>query len=208
MLLLIHQPLHAAEADTCMDVRTGAGGGIEKPQASPHEAQGKLARWRVATNLLDWAALAHNAGVEYDINGCQSLSLSGECAWWSKLSRQRVYRWMAAELAYHYYFHRHARHKGFFMGAYVQTGYFELMFSKKNRQGEFSGGGISAGYRWLFRERLSLSAEVGIGYLYTDYDYALDMGGLLVRQGRNNHHYVGPSRLSLTLAFDLKKKKR
>lgn len=180
----------------------------EERACPPFGAQEKPARWRISTNLLYWAALAHNVGVEYDINDRQSLTLGGECAWWSKLSRQRVYRWMAAELAYHCYFRRHARHKGFFMGAYVQTGEFELMFSRKNRKGEFTGGGLCAGYRWLFRERLSLSAEVGVGYLYTDYRYALDMDGILIRQGRNYHHYVGPSRLALTLAFDLKKKAR
>lgn len=129
-------------------------------------------------------------------------------AWWSKLSRQKVYRWMAGELAFHHYFTPGRRHAGFFIGAYVQTGEFELMFGRKNRKGEFTGGGVCGGYRWIFRERLSLSAEAGIGYLYTDYQYALDLYGMLVRQGHNYSHYAGPTRLALTLAIDLKRRKR
>lgn len=146
--------------------------------------------------------------MEYDLNDRQSLTLSGACAWWSKLSRQKVYRWMAGELAFHHYFTPGRRHAGFFIGAYVQTGEFELMFERKNRKGEFTGGGVCGGYRWIFRERLSLSAEAGIGYLYTDYQYALDLYGMLVRQGHNYSHYAGPTRLALTLAIDLKRRKR
>lgn len=174
----------------------------------PAPAAGRPARWRISTNLLYWAGLAHNAGVEYDLNDRQSLTLSGACAWWSKLSRQKVYRWMAGELAFHHYFTPGRRHAGFFIGAYVQTGEFELMFGRKNRKGEFTGGGVCGGYRWIFRERLSLSAEAGIGYLYTDYQYALDLYGMLVRQGHNYSHYAGPTRLALTLAIDLKRRKR
>ena len=70
------------------------------------------------------------------------------------------------------------------------------------------GGGVCGGYRWIFRERLSLSAEAGIGYLYTDYQYALDLYGMLVRQGHNYSHYAGPTRLALTLAIDFKRRKR
>ena len=70
------------------------------------------------------------------------------------------------------------------------------------------GGGVCGGYRWIFRERLSLSAEAGIGYLYTDYQYALDLYGILVRQGHNYSHYAGPTRLALTLAIDFKRRKR
>lgn len=170
--------------------------------------QSRRARWRLTTNLLYWAVLAHNVGLEYDFNRQHALTLSGACAWWSKLRSERVYRWMAAELAYHWYFKAHERHRGFFVGAYAQTGLFEFMFSPRNRKGEFVGGGLSAGYRWLFRERLSLTAELGIGYSYTDYRYARYIDATLIRQGHNYRHYVGPSRVALTFSIDLKKKKR
>lgn len=165
-------------------------------------------RWRVTINLVYWAALAHNGGVEYALSDRQTLSLNGACAWWSKLSNQRVYRWMVGELAYHRCFRRDFNHNGFFAGVYVQTGEFELMFGSKNRKGEFTAAGICGGYRWNLGDRLSLHAELGVGYMYIDYRYAFDINGVLIRQGHNYAHYGGPTRLSLSLVYNFKSKKR
>lgn len=167
----------------------------------------KPAQWRFTTNLAYWVALAHNAGVEYAFNDQQTLSLSGACAWWSKLARQRVYRWMVGELAYHHYFRHNYRHSGFFAGTYLQTGEFELMFGRKNRKGEFTAAGLCGGYRWRVGDHFSLHTELGIGYMYVDYRYAFDIDKTLIRQGRNYTHYIGPTRLSFSLVYHLKSKK-
>lgn len=160
--------------------------------------------WSLTTNLLYWAALSWNGGVEYAWAERSALSLTAACAWWSKLSSERVYRWMDAELAYHYYVRpRECCHTGFFVGTYVQTGLFELMFGKKNRKGETIAAGLSAGYRWRLGDRLSLHTELGLGYAYTDYRYAVYMDNTLIRQGRNSHHYVGPTRASVSLVYKL-----
>jgi len=160
-------------------------------------------RWRIGTNLLYWAALSWNAGIEYSLNHRSSLSLTGACAWWSRLSHERVYRWMDAELSYHYCLRPNKRHSGFFIGAYAQTGSFEMMFGKKNRKGETVAGGISGGYRWLLNDRLSLHTELGLGYAYTDYRYAVSMDNTLIRQGREYHHYIGPTRAAVSLVYEL-----
>lgn len=175
---------------------------------TPAFMEEKINRWRITTNLVYWAALAHNGGVEYTLNDRQTLSLNGSCAWWSKLSNQRVYRWMVGELAYHHYFRRNFNHSGFFAGAYLQTGEFELMFGSKNRKGEFTAAGICGGYRWNLGDRLSLHAEIGVGYMYIDYRYAFNINGVLIRQGHNYTHYEGPTRLSLSLVYNIKSKKR
>lgn len=165
-------------------------------------------RWRLTTNLLYWVLLAWNGGIEYTLNNHSTLSLTGACAWWSHLSHERVYRWMDAELAYHYYFHADKRHSGFFIGGYAQTGLFEMMFGKKNRKGETLAGGISGGYRWLLNDRLSLHAELGLGYAYTDYRYAIYTDQTLIHQGRKYHHYIGPTRAAISIVYDLNWRKR
>lgn len=167
-----------------------------------------LSRWHISTNLLHWAALAWNGGLEYSLTDRSTIQLSGSCAWWSHLSHKRVYRWMTGELAYHYYLHKGFRHSGFFVGAYTQTGLFELMFGEKNRKGEFVSGGVTGGYRWRLKERMSLIAELGVGYMYIDYRYAVPIDGVLIRQGHNRASYAGPTRLSLSLVYDLKCKGR
>ncbi|MDO4309160.1 MAG: DUF3575 domain-containing protein [Prevotella sp.] len=187
------------EKDVCLPLQTISPAILTKE---------KISRWRITTNLIYWAALAHNGGMEYVLSDQQTLSLNGGCAWWSKLSNQRVYRWLAGELAFHHYFQRNYCHSGFFVGTYVQTGEFELMFGSKNRKGEFTAAGISSGYRWILGNRLSLHAELGVGYMYIDYRYAIDITGTLVSQGHNYTHYVGPTRLSLSLVYNFKNKNR
>lgn len=176
----------------------------------PDKPGSRPSRWRAMTNLAYWAALAHNAGIEYAVSDRQTVSLGGACAWWSKLERQRVYRWMAGELVFHHYLRpaRSYRHSGFFAGAYLQTGEFELMFGQKNRKGEFSAAGICGGYRQLLGDRFALHAEAGIGYMYIDYLYAASINGKLIRQGHNYAHYVGPTRLSLSIVYNFKSKRR
>lgn len=166
----------------------------------------KPSHWGVSTNLLHWAGLAHNFGLEYSINSQHSLGLSGSCAWFSHKSRHRVYRWMVGELTYHHYLREHHVPRGFFVGLYAQAGEFELMFSPRNRKGEFYAAGICSGYRWQVRDRLFMEAEAGWGYMYIDYRHALDIHGVLLRQGKVKRQCLPPTRLAVTLVYRFDKK--
>lgn len=167
----------------------------------PQPVRPQPSRWRITTNLLYWAALAHNGGVEYAVNDRFYLSLSGACAWWSHLNHDKVYRWLAGELSFNYCFNPQSGQCGPQAGVYVQTGEFEWMNSTKNRKGEFTSAGLSGGYRWKLKNRLYLNAEVGIGYMYIDYRYATPIEGALIYQGRNYSHYFGPTKAAVSLIF-------
>lgn len=165
-------------------------------------------RWHISTNLIYWAALAHNVGIEYDLDDRRTVLLSGACAWWSNLRRHRVYRWMAAEAAYRHYFGSGLPHSGFFVGAYLQAGLFEMMFSSKNRKGEFLSGGVSGGYSWRVADHWSLTPEIGVGYMAAKYRYATDIDGTLIRQGSSHRRFFGPTRLALSLTYNFIKNRR
>lgn len=165
----------------------------------------RFRHWALSTNLVHWAALAHNLGIEYAFDSRNTLSLSGSCAWWSWLSKQKVYRWMVGELAYHHYLQDRKEPSGAFWGIYAQTGEFELMFSSRNRKGEFSAAGISGGYRWQIGRNLFMEAEAGLAYMYVDYRHALDINHVLIRQGSDHCHRILPSRISLSLVYKLNK---
>lgn len=165
----------------------------------------KPTHWGITTNLLHWVTLAHNVGVEYAPNNRNTLGLSGSCAWFSNKSKHKVYRWMVGELSYHHYFRSYDALRGGFVGLYAQTGEFELMFSPRNRKGEFISAGLCGGYMWKLKEKLYLEVEAGVGYMYVDYRHAKDINGVLIRQGRNYRNYVLPSRISLTLIYRFKK---
>lgn len=80
-------------------------------------------------------------------------------------SESTLCTWMMAESVYRYYFSRGLPHHGAFAGGYLQTDLFEMMFSSKNRKGEFISGGVSGGYRWNVGDKWSLTTEIGIGYM-------------------------------------------
>ena len=165
-------------------------------------------RWHISTNLLYWIALAHNVSIEYDLDNKQSLSLGGACAWWSNLRKHHVYRWMVAEVAYRRYLNCASPHHGAFVGSYLQTGLFEMMFSSKNRKGEFLASGISGGYSWNAADHWSLTAEMGVGYMAAKYRYATGIDHTLIHQGNNHWRYFGPTRIALSLTYNFIKNRR
>lgn len=168
----------------------------------------ELSPWHLSTNVAYWLALAQNIGVVYDLDDCRALSIEGACAWWSNLHKQRVYRWMAAEVVYRRYFKHEIPHQGWFAGAYLQTGLFEMMFNAKNRKGEFWGGGLAGGYSWKLNNRFSLSTELGLGCMFIKYRYARDIDGTLIRQGRSTCNYYGPTRLAVSLTYNFFKNRK
>lgn len=167
----------------------------------PVQVHQQPAKWRITTNLLYWAALAHNGGVEYAINNRCYLSLNGACAWWSKRDDYKVYRWLVGELAFTYCIKPRFGQDGPQAGVYVQTGEFEFMNGYKNRKGEFTSAGLSGGYRWKLNKRLYLNAEIGIGYMYIDYRHAIPIESTLIYQGHNYSHYFGPTKAAVSLIF-------
>lgn len=174
---------------------------MKKVQEQVHQRQ---SRWRITTNLLYWTALAHNGGIEYGLNDHYYLSLNGACAWWSKKSNNKFYRWIDGELSLNYCFKPKYEHCGPQAGVYIQTGEFEFMNGGlKNRKGEFTSAGLSGGYRWKLNDRLYLNADIGIGYMYIDYRYAIPIEGTLIYQGRNYSHYFGPTKAAVSLVFSL-----
>ena len=113
-----------------------------------------------------------------------------------------------AETVYRRYLHKAIPHQGWFVGGHAQTGLFEMMFSAKNRKGEFVGGGLSSGYSWNLSNKLSLTTELGLGYMFVKYRYARDINGTLIRQGNNTYHYFGPTRLAVSLTYNFLKTKK
>jgi hypothetical protein len=197
----LSQTPEATQALKRGEVSTVSAAVVPEPVPMPVPEQQTQNKWRATTNLLYWAGLAPNAGIEYVLDDHYYLSLSGAGAWWSKRSDQKIYCWMDGELALNYSFDPTRGLSGPQVGAYVQTGLFEFMNGLKNRKGEFVSVGVSGGYRWQLNRRLALNAEIGLGYMYIDYKYATPMDGLLIYQGHNYQHYFGPTRAAVSLIF-------
>ena len=68
-------------------------------------------------------------------------------------------------------------------------------------QGYFMGGGIAYGYAWILGRHLNLEAELGVGYIYTEYDKFNCVGcGKRVLTGQPAH-FVGPTKAAISLVY-------
>ncbi|NDV58284.1 DUF3575 domain-containing protein [Bacteroides sp. 519] len=99
---------------------------------------------------------------------------------------------------------------GHFLGIHAHYAYYNVgninLFraTKEHRyQGWLGGAGVSWGYHWLLSPRWSLEFTVGLGYAYLDYDkYDSPKCGKLVKS--DNRHYVGPTKVGLSLIYVIK----
>lgn len=73
---------------------------------------------------------------------------------------------------------------------------------KNNRyQGWFEGAGLTYGYNLILGGHWNLEAEIGVGYVYSEYDlFECKECGRRIKENAP-HHYVGPTKAALNLMF-------
>ncbi len=146
-------------------------------------------------NLLRWATLTPDLGVEWGFNDKWSLALSGSYTSWSwNGSEHRHALWEAApELRYHI--------GNYYVGAMLKAGSFNYKFSTDGRQGDIFGGGFTGGYRMKMDESLSLDFSLGFGCLSADYENYTLIDGVRIRCGEDHANWWGPISAGVTLVW-------
>lgn len=83
----------------------------------------------------------------------------------------------------------------FFGGENIRTG-----LRDKRYQGWYAGGGFTYGYQWSLSRHWNLEAEIGAGYVYTDYKKfnCSDCGGKI---GEGHTNYLGLTKLGLSFIY-------
>jgi hypothetical protein len=67
-------------------------------------------------------------------------------------------------------------------------------------QGNAFGAGFSYGYQWMISHRFNLEANIGLGYVYFDYEkYECPVCG--DNLGKESYHYVGVTKAGLSLIY-------
>lgn len=82
---------------------------------------------------------------------------------------------------------------------------FGLLPSVENQRyaGDMYGVGLSYGYHVMLSNRFSLEFTAGLGYVYLDYD-KFSYRSCKEKIGSATKHYVGPTKLGITLVFMLR----
>ncbi|MDE6276773.1 MAG: DUF3575 domain-containing protein [Muribaculaceae bacterium] len=199
--LILEEPIVNEVAISGSDTHEGEG--VDMMQASAVETPDPIHRLAIKTNMLYYALLLPNLEVEYLINHNWSVALEGDLAWWGKYSREKSYRLAIVSPEVKRWIRPRAPWHGLYVGAFVGAGLYDLENGKKGYYGEGIMGGFSVGYMWPVSTRLSLEAEIGVGYLYSKYKEYRPMDGHHVYQRTKDLNYVGPLKLKLSLVWRL-----
>ena len=151
-------------------------------------------------NLLRWATLTPDLGVEWRICPSWGIAVNGSWTSWSWSDKDRRYAlWeVAPEIRYYM-----GEKKAWYLGAMFKAGQFNYKLSETGKQGDLMGGGITAGYQLRLNKALDLDFNLGLGYLNADYEKYEVIDGVRVRYGNETKDWWGPINAGVTLVWKL-----
>ena len=192
----------------------------EEPQAQPAQTEqtkttetvqtseslptgkAKEASFSLRANLLRWATLTPDLGLEWRINRLWGILVHGSWTSWSWNDKDRRYALWEVSPEVRYYM---GKEKRGYLGAMYKAGAFNYKLSATGRQGDLMGGGITGGYQLRLNNALSLDFNLAVGCLHADYEKYQVIDGVRVRQGEESKNWWGPINAGVTLVWKLGK---
>ena len=151
-------------------------------------------------NLLRWATLTPDLGLEWRICPSWSIAVNGSWTSWSWSDKDRRYALWEVAPEVRYYM---GEKKAWYLGAMFKAGQFNYKLSDTGKQGDLMGGGITAGYQLRLNKALDLDFNLGLGYLNADYEKYEVIDGVRVRRGNETKDWWGPINAGVTLVWKL-----
>ena len=151
-------------------------------------------------NLLRWATLTPDLGVEWRICPSWGIAVNGSWTSWSWSDKDRRYALWEVAPEVRYYM---GEKKAWYLGAMFKAGQFNYKLSDTGKQGDLMGGGITAGYQLRLNKALDLDFNLGLGYLNADYEKYEVIDGVRVRRGNGTKDWWGPINAGVTLIWKL-----
>lgn len=175
---------------------------VSENAAPQIEDKAKAASYTFAlrANLLRWATLTPDLGIEWRINRHIGILVNGSWTSWSWDNKNRRYALWEVAPEIRYYIDKEKRG---YIGAMYKVGEFNYKFSTVGKQGDLTGGGITGGYQWKLNRALALDFHLGIGCIHADYDKYEVIDGVRVRCGNGSKNWWGPVSAGVTLIWKL-----
>ena len=176
----------------------------------------KAADLAFSTNLLSDAALSPNIAVEFSMGRGWAACVSFTGAWWDVRSKNYFWRLYGLEAGARRYFNNDVddfttRLRGHHIGLYGQVFTYDMEFGGRGEMGGTPamsifnnpqyGAGVEYGYTFGIGKHLSLDLFLGVGYVGGLYHVYQPVRGEYVWQSTNRRHYIGPSRLGVSLVW-------
>lgn len=157
-------------------------------------------RFALRANLLRWATLTPDLGLEWRINSSWGIVANGSWTSWSWNDKDRRYALWEVSPEVRYYI---GKEKCGYIGAMYKAGQFNYKLSTTGKQGDLMGGGITGGYQLRLNKALSMDFNLGIGCVHADYEKYEVIDGVRVRQGKETKNWWGPVNAGVTLVWKL-----
>ena len=151
-------------------------------------------------NLLCWATLTPDVGVEWRMNRNVSIVVNGTATSWSWKDGDRRYALWEITPEFRWYLGKQRRG---YVGAMYKTGFFNYKLSGTGRQGSMNGYGVTGGYILPLCRSLSMDFTLGIGYIHAHYDRYHLVDGVRKRIGKDRKDWFGPINAGVTLVWNL-----
>ena len=172
----------------------------DNPHESVQSLSPTISQLSLRANLLRWATLTPDLGLEWRICPSWGIAVNGSWTSWSWNDKDRRYALWEVVPEVRYYM---GEKKAWYLGAMFKTGQFNYKFSEAGKQGDLMGGGITAGYQLRLNKALDLDFNLGLGYLNADFEKYEVIDGVRVRRGNETKDWCGPINAGVTLVWKL-----
>ena len=151
-------------------------------------------------NLLRWATLTPDLGVEWRINRHVGIGVDGTYTSWTWNNSDRCYALWEVTPEVRYYLGHENRG---YVGVMYKAGAFDYKLSSTGKQGDLMGGGVTGGYRMRLNKSFFMDFSLGLGYLRADYKKYVTIDGVRVTRGEESKNWWGPVHAGVTLVWTL-----
>ena len=172
----------------------------DNPQESVQSLSPTISQLSLRANLLRWATLTPDLGLEWRICPSWGIAVNGSWTSWSWNDKDRRYALWEVVPELRYYL---GREKRGYLGAMFKAGAFNYKLSETGRQGDILGGGLTGGYILPLGKRLALDFSLGLGCLHAEYEKYRVIDGVRVRQGSETRNWWGPVHAGISLKWNL-----
>ena len=172
----------------------------DNPQESVQSLSPTITQLSLRANLLRWATLTPNLGLEWRFCPSWGIAVNGSWTSWSWKDKDRRYALWEVAPEVRYYM---GEKKAWYLGAMFKAGQFNYKISETGKQGDLMGGGITTGYQLRLNKALTLDFNLGLGYLNADFEKYEVIDGVRVRCGNETKNWCGPINAGVTLVWKL-----
>lgn len=151
-------------------------------------------------NLLRWATLTPDLGIEWRIHPSVGIVMHGTWTSWTWDNKERRYAMWQATPELRYYM---GKGKQGYIGGMCKVGEFNYKLATIGKQGNLIAGGITGGYMLRLNKSFALDFSLGAGYIHVDYDKYEVIHHIRVRKGEESKKLWGITNAGVALVWKL-----